>query len=96
LRFRLYEDRERGAYGWEWTLDEVTLGLVGDVGDLAKLVEAREGARDVAGDLQARLTARASDILWSAIVIAENCGVDLEASFAITMDEIEARLVGPA
>ena len=34
----------------------------------------------------------AADILWSIIVIAERCNVDLACSFAATMDEIEAAL----
>jgi NTP pyrophosphatase (non-canonical NTP hydrolase) len=33
-----------------------------------------------------------ADILWSVIVIAERCGVDLSSSFESTMDEIEATL----
>ena len=45
LYYRLNE-RERGR---RWTNEETMLGFVGDVGDLAKLVMAQEGAREVRG-----------------------------------------------
>ena len=89
---RQYEQHERHAYGREWSVEELTLGLVGDVGDLAKLIQAREGVRHVADDIQTALAHELSDVLWSVIVIAARCDVDVEASFATTMDEIEATL----
>ncbi len=42
-----YEAHERSVYGRSWSLPELTLGLVGDVGDLAKLVQAHEGVREI-------------------------------------------------
>ena len=87
----LYEAHERRAYGREWSTEELALGLVGDVGDLAKLVQAREGVRAIA-DVDAKLGHELADILWSVIVIAERCNVDLASSFAVTMNEIEAEL----
>ena len=40
-----YEASERQAYGRAWSLEDLALGLVGDVGDLAKAVQAHEGVR---------------------------------------------------
>ena len=68
------------------------LGLVGDIGDLAKLIQAREGVRHLADDVQKALAHELSDVLWMVIVIAAKCDIDVEASFATTMDEIEATL----
>ncbi len=87
----LYDEHERRAFGREWTTEELTLGLMGDVGDLAKLIPARAGVRAI-DDLNAKLGHELADILWSVIVIAERCGIDLASSFAATMDEIEAAL----
>lgn len=87
----LYEGHERASYGRTWTTEELTLGLVGDVGDLAKLVQAFEGIRDI-DDVENRLGHELADILWSVIVLADKCGVDLQSSFATTMDELEASL----
>ena len=84
---RLYETVERDAYGRSWSLEELTLGLVGDVGDLAKLVQAHEGVRK-ADDVQVRLEHE----LWSIIAIAEQCDVDLERAFVATMNQLAREL----
>lgn len=46
-------------------------------------------------DAGAALGHELADALWSVIVIAERCGIDLEASFAAAMDGIDDAL-GPA
>ena len=89
-----YEDHERRAHGRPWTLEERTLGLVGDVGDLAKLVQAHEGVRAI-DDVESALEHELADVLWSVIVIADRCGIDLEAAFVRTMDELGERLSAP-
>ena len=33
-----------------------------------------------------------ADVLWSVIVLAERCGIDLEAAFVQTMSELDARI----
>jgi len=87
----LYDGLERRSYGREWTTEELALGLVGDIGDLAKLIQAWEGVRAI-DDLSAKLEHELADVLWSVIVIADKCKVDLASSFAATMDEIETSL----
>lgn len=87
----LYDDHERRTYGRSWSTEELTLGLVGDVGDLAKLVQARSGVRAI-DDVDAKLGHELADILWSVIVIADRCNVDIASSFDTTMNEIEAAL----
>ena len=85
---RLFEEYERRKYGRPWSLEELALGLVGDVGDLAKLVQAAGGVREIE-DVKTKLEHELADILWSIIVIADRSGVDLEEGFARTMDELE-------
>jgi NTP pyrophosphatase (non-canonical NTP hydrolase) len=85
------EAHERCTYGRAWSVEELLLGLVGDLGDLAKLVQAREGVRAV-DDAERCLEHELSDVLWSTIVLAHACGVDLEKSFLRTMDELAATL----
>jgi NTP pyrophosphatase (non-canonical NTP hydrolase) len=86
-----YEAYEREAYGRAWSLEELTLGLVGDIGDLAKLVQAHEGVRNVE-NAGAALEHELADALWSLIAIAHRCGVDLESAFSRTMDELDDAL----
>jgi NTP pyrophosphatase (non-canonical NTP hydrolase) len=88
---RSYAANELERFGREWTGEELMLGFVQDVGDLARLVQAAEGVREVS-DVDAELAHELADCLWSLIVLAERYGVDLEGAFASTMDELEAHL----
>jgi len=55
----------------------------------AAIAQATERAR--LGPLEHEL----ADVLWSVIVIADRCGIDLETAFARTMDELGERLGSP-
>ena len=90
-----YEAHELQTYGRPWSLQDLMLGLVGDVGDLAKLVQAHEGVREIA-NAQAALEHELGDVLWSVIVIADRCGVDLEIAFSRTMDAVADALARSA
>src|ERR1700749_3891095 len=86
-----FADYETRTYGREWTTEELTLGLMKDVGDLAMLVQASEGVRQVT-DLNSALGHELSDCLWSVITLADRLGIDLQAAFAQTMDELDKQL----
>ena len=88
---RQYEAKEKQLYGSAWTNEEIALGFVGDVGDLAKLVVAQNGKRNIS-DSQEKLAHELADCLWSVIVLAELHNVNLETAFIKTMDELEAHL----
>jgi NTP pyrophosphatase (non-canonical NTP hydrolase) len=88
---RAYAALEQERFGREWTGEELMLGFVKDVGDLALLVQAAEGVRE-ADDAAAGLAHELADCLWSLIVLADRYGIDLEQAFTDTMDELEARL----
>jgi NTP pyrophosphatase (non-canonical NTP hydrolase) len=83
-----YEGLETKRYGRAWTREELMLGFVGDVGDLAKLVQAQEGVRAIP-DAEAKLAHELADCLWSIVVFSRLYGVDLESTFIKTMDELE-------
>ncbi len=89
----LYEQLEIKRYGRVWTTQELALGFVGDVGDLAKLIQAHTGVRDI-DDCQAKLGHELSDCLWSIMVLANKCGVDLEAEFVRNTRELSEYLSG--
>ena len=89
---RLYEEKEKHLYGSPWTSEEITLGFVGDVGDLAKLVVAENGKRKIENSKD-KLEHEISDCLWSLIVLAHLHDVDLEKSFMNTMDELQGYLL---
>ena len=89
---KLYEGKEKQVYGSPWTQEEIMLGFVGDVGDLAKLVIAENGKRDIENSHQ-KLGHELSDCLWSVIILAKLHNVDLEQSFLQAMDELERHLL---
>ena len=86
-----YSTLEKKKHGREWTREETLLGLVGDVGDLSKLILAKEGVREIA-DVDQRLAHELSDCLWCILVLANKYGVDIEQAFLRTMDELEERI----
>lgn len=78
-----------------WTGREYAMGFVGDVGDLLKLVMAKENLRDSKGiDIDAKLAHELSDCLWSVLILADKYGIDIEAAFNTTMQELDTRLDG--
>lgn len=83
----LYEQLETKLYGRAWTIEELALGFVGDVGDLAKLIQAHAGVRKI-DDCKAKLGHELSDCLWSILVLANKCGIDLEAEYARNTREL--------
>ena len=89
---KLYEAKEEQLYGTPWTPEEITLGFVGDVGDLAKLVIAENGKRNIP-DSTEKLRHELADCLWSILVLANSHGVDIEKSFIETMDQLEMHLL---
>lgn len=86
-----YAAMEVARYGREWTTEEIMLGFVGDVGDLAKLVQGKAGVRPREG-LDAALAHELADCLWSVMTLAAAYDVDLEASFLDTMAQLSTDL----
>ena len=86
-----YAAVERSRYGRSWTNEEIMLGFVGDVGDLAKLVMAQAGVRAIP-DAEAKLAHELADCLWAVLVLADHYQIDLEQAFSHTMTEIEESL----
>ena len=89
---KLYAEQERQLYGSPWTSEEIALGFVGDVGDLAKLVVAEQGKRNIENSKE-KLEHELSDCLWSLIVLAHVHEVDLQKSFMNTMDQLHRYLL---
>ncbi|MER6847665.1 MazG nucleotide pyrophosphohydrolase domain-containing protein [Streptomyces flaveolus] len=80
--------RDRGRV---WTRSDYVNGLMGDVGDLAKIVMAEEGLRQgVSG--RTALEHELADCLWSVLILAYRYDVDLESAFSRTMSELDETL----
>lgn len=75
----------------KWDGLDYAAGFVGDVGDLIKLVMAKEGKRR-GEDIDARIEHELADCLWSILVISNKYNIDLSKAFENTMNELEERL----
>lgn len=85
---KAYEKYEIDTLGKKWTKENFAEGLVGDVGDLMKLIMAKEGVRRI-DNVDEKLAHELSDCLWSIIMLAELYGVNLEEAFMKNMEELK-------
>lgn len=83
-----YDRLNLAQRGRAWTTEELMLGLVGDIGDLAKLVMADAGTRDIPGHRE-QLGHELADCLWAVLVIAARSGADLGAEFDADMELLD-------
>ncbi len=86
-----FEMFEKSKYGRSWTKEEVALGFIGDIGDLAKLLLAEAKVRSIP-DHREKLEHELADCLWSVIVLAKLYDIDLEKSFLKTMNDLQTYL----
>ena len=86
-----YAALEQKRHGSSWTNEELALGFVGDVGDLAKLVVAMEGKRDIP-DVQSKLAHELADCLWSVIALANAYNINIEQAFLQTMNDLDSHI----
>jgi NTP pyrophosphatase (non-canonical NTP hydrolase) len=87
----LYARREMEKFGKKWTNAQIAQGFVGDVGDLMKLVMAKEGVREIE-DVDDKLAHELADCLYCVLLLSERYGVNVEEAFEKAMNEIEKGL----
>jgi NTP pyrophosphatase (non-canonical NTP hydrolase) len=78
----------------KWNASDRMAGFVGDVGDLSKLVMAKQGIRRGPDDIDEVLAHELSDCLWSVLVLADELNIDLEAAFTNNMKQLHERIEG--
>lgn len=86
-----YDDNNQAAGRKKWDASDYMAGFVGDVGDLSKLIMAKQGLRPN-DDIDAKLAHELSDCLWSMLILANELGIDIETAFAKNMHELHARV----
>jgi NTP pyrophosphatase (non-canonical NTP hydrolase) len=84
----VYEQYEKNTFGKTWSKENFAEGLVGDIGDLMKLIMAKEGIREIE-NVDEKLAHELSDCLWSIIMLAKLYNVNLEESFVKNMDTMK-------
>lgn len=90
---RAYGELNRREGNKVWGASEYTQGLVGDVGDLMKLIMAKKGFRfSEEENIGAALRHELADCLWSIFMIADELDINLEKEFLATMSKLEAKI----
>jgi len=87
----LFAQFEKHEGSPEWGVREIIDGLVGDVGDLMKLVMAQQGLRKIDGH-EAKLAHELADCLWAILVLSHKLNIDIEQAFGQTMDSLETAI----
>jgi len=94
LRIRdLYREFENKNVGRAWSNEEIFIGLVSDIGDMSRLILAKEGARKIE-NLEMKMEHEISDCLWALLVLAKNYDIDLEKAFFENMKGLKDRING--
>lgn len=86
-----YDKLNQIKRGVTWNEQQLMAGFVGDVGDLSKIIMAKNGLREM-DDVDARLAHELSDCLWSVLVLAKKYNIDLANEFMKTMDGLDKRI----
>lgn len=86
-----YDELNHAKRGITWNEQQIMAGFVGDVGDLSKIIMAKQGLRDIE-DVDNKLAHELSDCLWSVLVLASKYNIDLSAKFMETMDDLDKRI----
>lgn len=75
----------------KWSKSEYVQGFIGDVGDLSKLIMAKNNFRHIE-DVDKKISHELSDCLWSILIIADELDIDLESEFLNSMKELKKRI----
>lgn len=87
----LFKKLEKKNQVKEWNQQQIMEGFVVDVGDLMRLVMAKENYRTVE-NVDQKLEHELADCLWSILVLAKLYNIDLKTAFLKTMTELEENI----
>ena len=88
---KLLTEYEEKKFGRKYTSVEVYLSLISDVGDLSRLILAKNGVRNVP-NLTKKIDHEFSDLLWAVLVLANEYEVDIEEAFFRNMRKLEEEI----
>lgn len=88
---KLYDKLNASQGHKKWELSEYIQGLVGDIGDLTKLVMAHNGFRNQK-DQHIKLEHELSDCLWSLLIICDQLNINLEKAYFQNMEQLITKL----
>lgn len=84
-------NKRRGESRWDFM--NYAEGMIGDTGDLMKLLMAKSGLRSIEGDLDQKIAHELSDIIWSTLIIADELGIDIETKYRENIEELKRNIL---
>jgi NTP pyrophosphatase (non-canonical NTP hydrolase) len=77
----------------KWEASDYTMGMVGDCGDLSKLIMAKNKLRkSKSSNIDESIEHELVDILWSLVAISDELNIDLEAVSFVQLKKLKSRL----
>lgn len=89
----LYEQSNIEAGRKVWEARDYLDGMIGDIGDLTKLLMARDGLRDI-DDIETKIDHELDDVQWSLYLLYRKLGRIPGATFMESMNALAARFDG--
>lgn len=86
-----YSELENKKYNRSWNNVEIMQGFVGDMGDLSKLIMAKEGVRKI-NNVDKKLEHELAYCLFSIIILADAYNINIEKAFSKTMNDLEKKI----
>lgn len=87
-----YHELEMKKYGKKWTTSQIMEGFVGDVGDLMKLIMAKDGGIREIDQVDEKIKHELADCLYCVLVLAKKFDIDIENEFLKTMDILDRKI----
>ncbi len=88
---KLYSEYEEKNFGRKWSKEELFIGFVSEIGDLSRLVLAKEGMMRIE-NLEEKIGHEISDCLWAILVLANEYNINVEEVFFQNMKALEKRI----
>jgi len=88
---KLYSEYEIKKSYKPWTVEETIVGLASDVGDLGRLVLAKEGFREMP-DLDKNIEHELAELLYTTLLLSSHYRIDLERAFLDETTRLEEKL----
>ena len=87
----LYAERKKETSAKQWTAEETYAGMVSDMGDLGRLVLAKEGFREMP-DTEKNLPHELAELLYAILLLANRYNIDLSKAFLDEIARLQQRL----
>jgi NTP pyrophosphatase (non-canonical NTP hydrolase) len=87
-----YEELEKKTCGREWTNTELMAAFMADIGQLSKLIMAKEGLRQDFEATDEKLAHELADCFWCILILANKLNINLEKAFFDMTSEMNQRI----